>query len=1333
MTTLAVEAMTRRLTDPFRQGASILALSLIAAQDATQAQVAGYDFSEYLALYNRLPKPRYILISKQDISVATQVTIDYAGNSPATAGSVTTTIPAGTLAGTSLALDLNGHTEAEIRIQRVHMSPPAADGEAANWWGLVALLGELAKLLWVLGWERDHISRHLSLVQTQHHLPQAIRFSLDLLGNDLGVPRFPPQPYSFDPDTIALYHLDDQPASGQPEVDQVEDSMKRYPGKTDHSGANSGRLAKSGATGRFGSAFAFDNQGAEILIPSHPEFDILASDSFTIECFVKPSDSAVEGDLLARSPNPTATGQVGWALSVGSFGRGLPLNVRFLVNDGTTLVTLFADQSLTTDRFYHLAGVIDRGAGEVSLYIDGQRWVAQSVAGLKAIGSAEPVRIGRSPVASYRGLIDEVRFSRVARTAFHPVLGEDDESYRHRLEVFEKWTLPTLPALVNMLNEAVGSISGDPSPLILNDVNTKLVDGTLALTVQPAALQAGECMDAEGNRRAREADVNGTIADEPAFDPLYLVTHNDPRVTYSPPPPRTLKQGELPLDTHKMQAIARFRLNQLLDLLDQLGAGGQLQLLSAFDPRASDLRAVGRGLLFSHSVLPLSKLAALAHQAGFSFVCNNADAGAVYTSTEQGNYIDVVVVGGTATSANGFTMRVNETLSLQANPPLPPDTFYSWLMIPCGAGQASFTTPDNLPTVTLNAQKPGSLTIKVEGTHRQSTVTGLLTIRIGPLDLDDGATIGDDGMLGISESVVDEADDFFHPSYLVTHNDARATYGTDINNRRMQPQVARCLNRLLDLLAAGSVAGQLQIVQAYVPGASGLPAVGRAITFEHSTLAAGALGVLAHAAGFNYVQRQGNQILARQQPGELVTITGITGPQEVLEGAVAHLAVQPQALPSAIASGGGNIYTANSGTDTVSEIDPSTGSVKRAIKVGWGPGAITLSPDGKRIYTADSQGNTITAVDQATGTIAGSLVVSRNPLALVHHPANPRLYVVCRDDNVLLEIDDSATLTLLNTLSLPAGSLPSDLAITPDGSSIWIALSGTSQVALVNTNSNPLAVSGNLALTQAPLKIAISPDGKQAYATQPGNGSVVIIDTSTHTISQPIHLGPAALASSPYAVTVAPDNSIVYVTDTIPGNERVHLLKADGTEIMNIRARKGIQDVIATSGHAYVVNRDSDYVNVIDPIEQGITDTWRLGSGLGEALTWVSQTGGAATVRLSSTTVPPIDLSAIQAGNLLVRAVYELRDNPEPYTFEIRLKPALEVLTGAQYITIRKEQYDIIMNILNAFHPIGIEVITRAIRERVIEVRDQLLNAFPAYTYPNFRVRSFLLSPRGKE
>jgi hypothetical protein len=70
-----------------------------------------------------------------------------------------------------------------------------------------------------------------------------------------------------------------------------------------------------------------------------------------------------------------------------------------------------------------------------------------------------------------------------------------------------------------------------------------------------------------------------------------------------------------------------------------------------------------------------------------------------------------------------------------------------------------------------------------------------------------------------------------------------------------------------------------------------------------------------------------------------------------------------------------------------------------------------------------------------------------------------------------------------------------------------------------------------------------------------------------------------------------------------------------------------------------------------------------------------------------------------------------------PYTFEVRLKPALEAANAV----VSKPQYDLVMNILNYFHPIGVEVLTGRLRKSVVEIEQDPLKAFPAYTYPHFR------------
>lgn len=105
---------------------------------------------------------------------------------------------------------------------------------------------------------------------------------------------------------------------------------------------------------------------------------------------------------------------------------------------------------------------------------------------------------------------------------------------------------------------------------------------------------------------------------------------------------------------------------------------------------------------------------------------------------------------------------------------------------------------------------------------------------------------------------------------------------------------------------------------------------------------------------------------------------------------------------------------------------------------------------------------------------------------------------------------------------------------------------------------------------------------------------------------------------------------------------------------------------------------------------------------------------------LSTVLRPQTTFTAQKAGRLAITA-FHLGVDPEatfPFSFEVRLKPALE---GAGTV-IPKPEYDLLMNLLNYFHPLGTEVLTRRLREHVVEVKDNLLSAFPGYTYPDFRI-----------
>src|SRR5437763_852738 len=117
MPVLSVGQMVRRLTIPFGRGADILPLTLLAQGSATQSPVAAYDFREHRALFNQAPAPRYILTALRDLTVDTQVKIDYTAQPGGPAQPPLSLLTsAGTLAGTSFVLDLGVNEGPDARL-----------------------------------------------------------------------------------------------------------------------------------------------------------------------------------------------------------------------------------------------------------------------------------------------------------------------------------------------------------------------------------------------------------------------------------------------------------------------------------------------------------------------------------------------------------------------------------------------------------------------------------------------------------------------------------------------------------------------------------------------------------------------------------------------------------------------------------------------------------------------------------------------------------------------------------------------------------------------------------------------------------------------------------------------------------------------------------------------------------------------------------------------------------------------------------------------------------------------------------------------------------------
>jgi hypothetical protein len=941
----AVRSMTSLVTRPYGRGAEILQLH-IGADVAGWTTIDAYGFTNYAARYGALPPaPAYVLYATASGPPdATEVVVEYTdGGPPATVG---IPLPAGFLAGASFAIPLPGPSSS-LRLTRFRQRPVTVPGTGAAKWTVLALLGNVAKLLWVLGWEKDAIRSTLDDVRRQRRRADARASSLDLLGRDLRVPRFPPAEHSFDASILALYHLNGDVAAGG----AVVDDMKQF-GAPGHDGVNNG--AVSGVPGKFGAAFRFPGSGGsgDITIPHDAAFDIAAGASFTVEAFVKPDgidDPAPRIIIMKRATEQLAPSSVaGWALSLGTF-RGVANNLMCSVADGAVELKLFADVDLADGAFHHVAAVLDRASLRLRLFLDGVEVAsgaldtlgAGGTTALTAVANAAPIRIGRGAAANqFAGTIDEVRLSGVARADFNPVLGESDARYRRRLGIFEGWLLPTPGALLSTINTLV-QIGGQPDSFIIVEENRPGASVSKVVRIVPATVVGEQSIDGNGTLGVTEEASAGRPADDETFAPTFLLRHDRPPVvTYADE------------NARRMQAATMAVFDDLVDSLVAAVPGQAVIVDEAYDPTSTTLHAVGRALRLRHATLTPDALALAAHRAGFDYVMNRT--AAVEVAMAVGDKLAVVIEPRAAaeTPPADLDVYMGKGVDLHALPePLPAGGLYSWTLVPCGPGRAHFERHP-LDAATLHtplagrrhlrlvADAPGDVTIHVEYAYRAITVSGTLTLRVGVETLATGSTLGANGALRVSEDdAVGKAGEVVNPIYLVTSSLPGVDYGADPNNKRMQVGLERPLNQLVELLAGAG--GQLRVLKAFDPAGPRLHPAGRALRLAHTVLGAGDLAAAAFRAGFGFVERTAADVYVSVRRSELIDVvidpTLAPLPDELTVGTTVRMRPRLDPLPAA--------GTYNWSTDAIADASGTFSTVTRALTrfTPREPGLISLN------------------------------------------------------------------------------------------------------------------------------------------------------------------------------------------------------------------------------------------------------------------------------------------------------------------------------------------------------------------------------------------------------
>jgi len=220
------------------------------------------------------------------------------------------------------------------------------------------------------------------------------------------------------------------------------------------------------------------------------------------------------------------------------------------------------------------------------------------------------------------------------------------------------------------------------------------------------------------------------------------------------------------------------------------------------------------------------------------------------------------------------------------------------------------------------------------------------------------------------------------------------------------------------------------------------------------------------------------------------------------------------AVGIAITPDGTKAFVANAGNKKVLIIGTTTNTVDNTVPVGDSPYGVAISPDGARAYVTDHGSDTVTVIDTSTLTVVVVISVGQLPAGVVVLPNGNRVYVANTGSGTVSVIDPSSN-TVTTTISV--GTQPTGLTVSPDSTKLFVRNASTVSVIDTNTNTVTATVTVGLAGTSGFSDVALTPDGTRLYVTNPDANTVPVLNTSTNTVVATVNVG-----NGPYGVAIIP-------------------------------------------------------------------------------------------------------------------------------------------------------------------------------------------------------------------
>jgi YVTN family beta-propeller protein len=348
--------------------------------------------------------------------------------------------------------------------------------------------------------------------------------------------------------------------------------------------------------------------------------------------------------------------------------------------------------------------------------------------------------------------------------------------------------------------------------------------------------------------------------------------------------------------------------------------------------------------------------------------------------------------------------------------------------------------------------------------------------------------------------------------------------------------------------------------------------------------------------------------------------TGAAGPK------TARLAASTCSGPA------GAAYVALAGYQSFDAIDTSNCSYIQNYNVGdpqvpgdsgdynYASSTQGLAIHGNTLYFADTGNDLVSVIDASTlnpsnyNPAETDIHVGINPDDLAISPDGSQLWVADTGPQTGpgsptdIEVISTATDKVTATLPLPAA--PAQVLFSPSGSTVYV----TTAAGLWIYNAATDRVAGVIPGLGEPRGVAVSPNGSTVYVTNTNGNTVEVINAATDRVTATIPVG-----QEPWQLAVSPDGSTVYVAD--PDSNQVSVISTANDTVTNTISLAGGPDTLAVTpdgSQLWVAGITSSILTVIDTSNDSVVGSLNLGGDGANSGAGMDPTG----IVLTSTPTP---------------------------------------------------------------------------------------------------------------